>query len=85
MHCASPQFAPDPMWTARVPLEHYVDSRIQWIADGKPDVNFGDNLCRHWTEDFVSLQSAPSVTELADLFVFSAPGALTAHGLMRQG
>jgi hypothetical protein len=39
MHCASPQFAPDPVWTARVLLEHYVDSRTQLMADEKWDIN----------------------------------------------
>jgi hypothetical protein len=41
MHCVSPQFAPDPVWTAGVLLEHYVDSRTQWSAHGKLDVNIG--------------------------------------------
>jgi hypothetical protein len=74
MHCASPQFAPDPAWTARVLLEHFVDSHSRWLTGGKFDVNFGYDVLRQWTEDFASLLSAPSVTELADLFVFSAAG-----------
>jgi hypothetical protein len=39
------------------------------------DINFGYAALRQWTEDFVSLQSAPSATELLDLLVFfSAAG-----------
>jgi hypothetical protein len=30
-HCASPQFAPDPVWTTRV-LPHYLNSR--WLSSG---------------------------------------------------
>jgi hypothetical protein len=41
MHCASPQFAPDSVWSSRVLLEHYVDSRTQWMIDRKLDVEFG--------------------------------------------
>jgi hypothetical protein len=44
------------------------------MADGKLDVSFGYDVLREWNDDLVSLQSAPSVTELADLFVVSAAG-----------
>jgi hypothetical protein len=55
-------------------LEHYVDSRTQWSAHGKMHVNFGYEVLRQWSDDSISLQSAPSLTELADMFAVSASG-----------
>jgi hypothetical protein len=55
MHCASPQFAPDPVWSARVLLEHYLDCRTQWMVDAELNANLGYDVLPRWTEDFLSL------------------------------
>jgi hypothetical protein len=57
-------------------LEHYVDSRTQWMTHGNLDLDFGDAVSRHWTADFAFPPSAPSAMEHADSFVLSAAGRL---------